>query len=563
MAGVALVVLVTVVDSVVVVLVAEVAVEVVVAVVAVVVVVVVVVVKVVGQRPSPGRQSGKSVLDGHCLAWTLLGSRVERALSTASTGMSDAAGLEATTGGATPSDVVLREARSAKTGVSRSLVLFLMFAVAIVSAAVGWLMLRPAAKKTEDKPAPRKEPVEEKVLLTRLNTKRELLWKLLLADHDLLLKNQIEVCHVMTRDPITINKSTSGKQIAELIAKHQVAHLIVCEEDKKLLGVVRASDHKLNPDALAAEIVTPPEHSITPKTSLGKAISILMEQGVSFLPVVEHGKLCGVLTPTDLVLTLHCSLQLWFRVAQTREDSSQRAEVLETTSRSMAETADQLKLQIQRIPEEVMTVVQTGNATGLKTQINAMTKAMSQLMQQLDNARAQIREQNSQIDDLKSPTPDEATGAASREQLGAIISQLQKSRATAEEPLSLILLAAGNYQELLNEQGREAADEHLGMLAECAARNIASHHQIGRYSNDTLALILPGSSSTEALQLGNQVDGAVRLILSGTPTSRPRLCIVSARSGESVAELIMRAETGIGNDSNEEVESVAVAVETC
>lgn len=502
-----------------------------------------------------------AVVVGSALAGaTLLGSRVERAFSNVSTGMSGSAGMVSPVSGATPSDRAMRRASPPKAGPARNLIFFLMFVIAIVSTAVGWLMLRPSAKKPEDKPTPREKPVAEEVLLTRLNAKRELLWKQLLADHDLLLKNRIEVCHVMTRDPTTISTSTSGKQIAELIAKTHVGHLFVCDNDKNLLGVVRASDHKANPDALAGAIITPPQHSVTPKTTLGAAISLLIEQGVSFLPVVDQEKLCGVLTPTDLVLTLHCSLQLWFRVAQTREDSSQRAEALETTSRSMAQTADQLKLQIQRLPEEAKTVAQTGNVTGLETQIKEMTTAMSQLMQQLDDARAQIQEQNSQIANLKAPTPDEATGTASREELDTVMAQLQKNGATDEEPLSLILLAAGNYHQLLIEQGSEVADEHLRVLAECAARNIASHDQIGRYRDDTLAILLPGSSSSDALKLGNRVTDAAVLMLRGTPASRPRMSIVSARSGESASDLIKRAETGIAQDSKKEVEVEEVAV---
>ena len=505
-----------------------------------------------------------AVVLGSALAGaTLLGSRVERAFSTASREMSDANRMDASAGSATASTRSTTKSAQAKVAVPRSLAFFLMFIVAIVTAAVGWLILRPARKKTENRPALRKEPVEEKVLLTRLNAKRELLWKQLLADHDLLLKNRIEVCHVMTCDPITINKSTSGKQIADLIAKHHVAHLIVCDKDRNLLGVVRASDHKVNPDALAGAIITPPRHSITPKTTLGAAISLLIEQGVSYLPVVDQGKLCGVLTPTDLVLTLHCSLQLWFRVAQTREDSSQRAEILDTTSRSMADTADRLKLRIQRLPDEVKTVVKTGNATGLETAINEMTTEMSQLTRQLDDARAQIQEQNSQIAGLKTPAPDEATGTASRDEFDIVISQLQKNGATTNEPLSLILLAAENYHQLLREQGLEVADEQLRVLAECAARNIASHDQIGRYHDDTLALLLPGSSSAEALLIGKRVTDAAGLIFRQSQNSRPRMCIVSARAGESPLELIGRAEMGLTLCTDEEIEEVAVAEAAC
>lgn len=472
----------------------------------------------------------------------LLGSSVERTFSRVSTGISDPAGPE--TGASTEASSSRSVARTtpATAGTSRSLVIFLMITVPLVTVAGGWLILREPRKKPQAAPAPRKKSVVEEVLLTRLNAKREILWQQLIDDHDLLLKNQIEVRHVMTQHPIVISKSTSGKEIAKLISKHNVRHLLVCDKDKNLLGVVRASDHRADPSAAAEAILTPPQSSIAPKSTLGGAISTLIDKGVSFLPVVDQGILRGVLTPTDLVLTLHCSLQLWYRVAQTMETSSKRAEILEETSQSMADTANQLKQQVKRLPQEVKTVIQTGKADGLVAEIDQMTNAVSQLMRQLDDAQSQIREQNEQIADLKEPAPDEATGTTSRQQFDRVIEKLLDQNRTSGEPLSVILFAAENHQQIRQEEGQSAADDHLKKLAECVARKLSPKDHLARYGEDTLAIILPGRTSTEARQLCTQLTESVSLILCDMPSSNTHMSIAAARTGESAEELMARAE---------------------
>ena len=430
-----------------------------------------------------------------------------------------------------------------------------MAAVPIVSVIAGWLMLRRPSKAHEDRPGPRREKIDARILVTRLNAKREALWQLLMSDNDLLLKNQIAVRHVMTFDPVAITTSTSGKQIAELIARHHIARLLVCDENQSLLGLVRESDHRADPEASAEEIMIPSPGSIAPGSTLGTALSLLIERGLSFLPVVDQGKLCGVLTPTDLVLTLHCSLDLWFRVAQTRESTIKRAKVLETTSGQMEATADQLKSRVQRLPGEVKTVIQTGNASGLVAEIDELTSTVAQLMQQLDDARTQIREQTSQITDLKESAPDETTGAASREELDRFMEKLLDGTSRTREPLSLILSTIGNYQKLRQEEGPAAADEHLRLLAECVAENVGPQDQVARYRDDTLAIVLPGSSSAEARLLCSRLATAAQSAFGNSPSWRPDMSIVSARSGESATDLMKRAESGLAHDPSELAEA--------
>lgn len=439
--------------------------------------------------------------------------------------------------------------------------ILLIAAVPILTVVAAWFMMRrPAKKKVVDRTVPRREPIDIDMLLTRLNAKREELWQLLMADKDLLLKNQIAVRHVMTCNPVTVEKSASGKQIAQLIARHPVSRLLVCDDRMALQGVVRISDHRANPDASVETLMTPAACSIGPNSTLGTAVSLLIERGLAFLPVVDSGRLCGVLTPTDLVLTLHCSLHLWLRVAQTRESTVSRAQVLESTTDLMEQTAGQLKKRVEQLPDRVKSVMKTGNTSELVNEVGELTSSVNQLMKQLDDARSQIREQASQINELKESAPDEATGASSREELDRFMRKSLEDGSRSNEPVSLILSSVDSYRKLIYSDGQAATDDQLRLLVECVAQNVGPHDQVARYRDDTLAIVLPGSSSENARQLCSELADAVKAKFGDRSSWRPRMSIVSARPGETPADMMARAETGLAHDPSEIAETTTADV---
>lgn len=443
----------------------------------------------------------------------------------------------------------------------QQLFIVLIAAIPILTIVAAWYLLRrPSRKTVVNRTVPRREAINVDVLLTRLNAKRELLWQLLMADKDLLLKNQIAVRHVMTCNPVTIEKSASGQEIAQMISAHPVGRLLVCDHNLILQGVVRIGDHQANPEASAEELMTSPACSIGPNSTLGSAVSLLIERGLAFLPVVDNGRLCGVLTPTDLVLTLHCSLHLWLRVAQTRESTATRAQALETTTGLMEQTADQLRHRVERLPEQVESVIKTGNASELVSEISELTSSVNQLMQQLDDARAQIREQNAQINDLKEAAPDEATGASSREELDRFMQKSLESHSRSTEPFSVILSSVDSYRNLLETDGQTATDDQLRLLVECVAQNVGPHDQVARYRDDTLAIVLPGSSSENARHLCSQLADAVKARFGDRSSWRPRMSIVSARAGETADDLMTRAETGLAHDPSELAQTAVAEV---
>ncbi len=484
---------------------------------------------------------------------TMLGSTVERSLAQLADGHPSGS-LELSSAGTAATNaasVAVAQPESNKAFGLRVVVSAVMCVVALVTAGAGWmLMKRPDVEQEEEEGLipHRRVQVEESILLTRLNAKKALLWKQLLEDHDLLLKNRIEVHHVMTRDPISIEPATPGEQIAKLFGRHDVAHLMVCDDESRLLGVVKSSDHEANPDEQAEALLKPWPASVPPKTTLGAAISKLMEQDSSFLPVVDDDRLCGLLTPTDLVLTLHCSLQLWFRVARTMEEDTQNVERMEAACGSIDETAAELKRRVQGLPNQVKTALKTGNAKELVTDINEMSSALTLLMQRLDDVQSQIRQQSSQLADLKDPTPDAATGAASREELDRILQRLSESEGESRQSFSLVLYVAGDYHSLLKHEGQEAADEHMRLAMRAIAKTINAHDHIARYRDDAFAIVLPGTESNDARKLCRRLTINAIEMLGGGFKSRPTLSLVSAQAAESPEDLLKRAEVGCSRE---------------
>ncbi|WP_197442817.1 CBS domain-containing protein [Lignipirellula cremea] len=477
---------------------------------------------------------------------TILGSTVERTFTKVTRSASELSLHGASDAVGSSSSVVERQETS-KPFWLRLVVFAMMCVAALIAVGTGWTMLnrsdRAAGGEKPEIPS-RRAPIKENVLLTRLNVKKELLWKQLLADHDLLLKNRIEVRHVMTRDPISIRPSTSGQEMAKLFSRHDIAHLLVRDNEGRFLGAVKEIDHQANPEQRAESLLKPWPVSVESHTTLGAAISKLMEQDSSLLPVVDNDKLCGLLTPTDLVLTLHCSLQLWVRIALTMESNTSNVEQLESANNSIDEAACDLKQRVRRLPDQIKSTLKSGDARSLVADINEMSSSLEQLMSRLEVVQSQIRQQSSQLADLKDPAPDAATGAASREELDRILRRLSESSGASRQKFSLILFVAADYQRLLEDEGRESADEYMRLTVRAISRTLQAQDHIARYREDTFAIVLPGADSGEAQNLCRRLTAIVLEDQSPNPMSRPTLNLVSPRAKESLHDLLQRAEAG-------------------
>lgn len=131
-----------------------------------------------------------------------------------------------------------------------------------------------------------------------------------------LATNKITVRHLMTLNPGTVSPETRVDKVKSLMEEKRWHHVVVCGTGLELLGVISDRDVRGRPGRTAGRIMTPEPDFVSPDTPLGTAITHLVARQISSLPVVDAGRVCGILTTTDLVLVAHAFLQMWLRLRQ-------------------------------------------------------------------------------------------------------------------------------------------------------------------------------------------------------------------------------------------------------
>ncbi len=130
---------------------------------------------------------------------------------------------------------------------------------------------------------------------------------------------ELKVRDVMTSDPTTLKRNDKLTLAEDIMRLGRVRHLPVVDDDGEILvGIVTQRD--LFRDALAQalgygkhaqrrildtlsvkDVMTTEVITVTPDSSLVEAARILSARKIGCLPVVESGRLIGILTEDDFV----------------------------------------------------------------------------------------------------------------------------------------------------------------------------------------------------------------------------------------------------------------------
>ena len=139
---------------------------------------------------------------------------------------------------------------------------------------------------------------------------------------------------VMTVAPSCIGPTTTTLELIDLFHAKLFRHLLVTCPEKGLVGVVSDRDviRCLGPDKspkrdrlagiAAGEIMSTDLITIGPNTPLDRAVQIMVDQGISCLPVLAEGTPVGILTNTDLHMVLQALLQT-LRQASSEESAAE------------------------------------------------------------------------------------------------------------------------------------------------------------------------------------------------------------------------------------------------
>lgn len=123
----------------------------------------------------------------------------------------------------------------------------------------------------------------------------------------------------MSSELLSVEQNQKLSTVEDVMRMGRVRHVLVVDEDGELVGVVsqrdlflggllralgygsRAKEHALDTlrvkDAMKTELVT-----TSPDTSLESAARLMAEKKIGCLPVLEAGRLVGILTEGDFVL---------------------------------------------------------------------------------------------------------------------------------------------------------------------------------------------------------------------------------------------------------------------
>ncbi|MCU0495482.1 MAG: CBS domain-containing protein [Chloroflexaceae bacterium] len=111
----------------------------------------------------------------------------------------------------------------------------------------------------------------------------------------------MKASEIMTRDVMTVWEGSTVEDAARLMARHRISGLPVVNQQSMLVGLISEHDLISKTGHLVSEIMTRGVISVAPDTEVEQISHLLTNQRIRRVPVVDHGKVVGVVSRSDLV----------------------------------------------------------------------------------------------------------------------------------------------------------------------------------------------------------------------------------------------------------------------
>jgi CBS domain-containing protein len=114
----------------------------------------------------------------------------------------------------------------------------------------------------------------------------------------------------MSRPAITVAPTATLAEAARLMAERRIHYLAVVDQHAELVGLVNSDDvlgtrrQRRGRGDLVRDVMSSPVVSTRPSVSLAEAMRLMGDRAIGALPVVEGGRIVGMLTQSDIVATL-------------------------------------------------------------------------------------------------------------------------------------------------------------------------------------------------------------------------------------------------------------------
>ncbi|MCL6579488.1 MAG: CBS domain-containing protein [Candidatus Bathyarchaeota archaeon] len=118
----------------------------------------------------------------------------------------------------------------------------------------------------------------------------------------------IEIRHIMVHKVITVKKEATVEEAVELMNKYEIGCLVVVENGKPV-GIITERDllkrvlpkSEVIRNMKIMEVMSKPLISVEPKVQIEETAKLMFQKKIKKLPVVEKGKLVGLVSLTDLL----------------------------------------------------------------------------------------------------------------------------------------------------------------------------------------------------------------------------------------------------------------------
>jgi len=119
----------------------------------------------------------------------------------------------------------------------------------------------------------------------------------------------LKIENVMVVDVVTVEAEATIGEAVELMNKNEIGCLVVVDEEEKPVGIITERDllkrvlakRKDPVRSKVKDIMSKPLITGTPHMDIEAAVRLMFKHKIKKLPVVENGRLIGLVTLTDLV----------------------------------------------------------------------------------------------------------------------------------------------------------------------------------------------------------------------------------------------------------------------
>ncbi len=108
----------------------------------------------------------------------------------------------------------------------------------------------------------------------------------------------------MTSRVVTASPETAVADIADMLRRHRISAVPVVDDDAHVVGLISEYDLLAKSGATATDVMTTAVVSVTADTPIADIRQLLIERRVRRLPVLQGGRLAGIVSRGDVVALL-------------------------------------------------------------------------------------------------------------------------------------------------------------------------------------------------------------------------------------------------------------------